>query len=152
MRRLKDRILERIVEKIKLSYHNGCRPVTIEDLESQLRDMPEMQDLNRQEREILIKSKLYKARRKTQKLDIPVRRLWRNRFVIGLKPVDIKDKEDRAMLEGDLDIDKKKRDGFIYALEERIDVAHAAGALTSRTVKRFQLIGGRGKKEKKLKR
>ena len=157
MRRTTDRILLRITEKIKLSYYNGCKPITIEDLERQYRDMPEMGGLNRQERFELIKSKIYRARRKTQKLGIPTRRLWEGgpgirKYVYGLKPIDIENKEDCLMLEGDLDIDRKKRDGFVLALDERAEVAHIAGALKSHQVKRFQLIGGKGKRTKELKK
>lgn len=152
MRRIKDRILQKIVEKIKHSSENGRRDITIEDLESQFRYMAEMEDLNREERYDLIKSKLYRARKRVQKLMIPIRRLWRGgagirKEVYGLKVVKVDDKEDCLLLEGDLEIDKNKRDGFIAALDERVDVAQEAKALTSHQVKRFQLIGGEGKKK-----
>ena len=52
MRTPKDRILQRIVEKIKLSSQNGCKEIIIEDLETQFRDMPQMLGLNHEERYI----------------------------------------------------------------------------------------------------
>lgn len=155
MRRTKDKILQRIIEKIKLSYQNGCKPIIIEDLESQFRDMTQMEGLNRQERYDLIKSKIYPARKKTERFGIPTRRLVRGgygirRHIYGLKPVDKNDEIDCKLLEGDLVIDMKKRDGFARALDERAEVAQTAGALTAHQVKRFQLIGGEGKKTKIL--
>jgi len=157
MRRIKDRILQRIIEKIKLSYQNDCKSITIDELESQYRDMPEMQNLTKDERYELIKSKLYPARKRSQKLGIPIRRLWAGgtgfkKYIFGLKPVDINSKEDCAMLEGDLEIDRKKKVGIDLALDERARVALEAKALTGKQVKRFQLIGGKGKKEKILKK
>jgi len=44
----------------------------------------------------------------------------------------------------------KKRDGFVLALDEKAEVAQTVGALTAHQVKRFQLIGGKGKKTKIL--
>jgi hypothetical protein len=64
MRRIKDKILQRIIEKIKLSSQNGCKEIIIEDLETQFRDMPQMEGLNREERYGLIKSRIYPARKK----------------------------------------------------------------------------------------
>ncbi len=150
MRRIKDKILQRIIEKIKLSSQNGCKEIIIEDLETQFRDMPQMEDLNREERYGLIKSRIYPARKKTQRLGISTRRIWRGRAVYGLKPVDKNDEIDCKLLEGDLVIDMKKRDGFVLALDERAEVAQTVGALTAHQVKRFQLIGGEGKKTKIL--
>lgn len=158
MTRTTDRILQKIIERIKYTSQNGRKPITIEDLESQFRFMPEMEGLNREDRYALIKSKLYRARKKSQRFRIPIRRLWRGgtgirREVYGLKVVDTGSKEDCLMLDGDLEIDKKKRDGFAIALDERVDIAEETGALTSHQVKRFQLIGGEGKKKiKELKR
>ena len=152
MRTPKDRILQRIVEKIKLSSQNGCKEILIEDLDTQFRDMPQILGLNHEERYKFIKSRLYSARRKTQNLGISILRLWRGREIRGLKPVDINDEYDLARLEGDLDIDRKKRDGFISALDDRVEVAQVAGALTNRQVKRYQLIGGERKKIKLLRK
>ena len=152
----RDLLLEQILIKIRATARNGFREVFWDDLQNQYRDMEVMEGLNRQQRLDLIKSKGYKARKRLQREGYPVIRIWHGdpgigNHVIGLQVCDGSlDATNR--LKGDLDIDMAKRDGIILALDERTDVAQVAGVLTRGEIKRYQLIGGKGKKIKKIKK
>lgn len=152
----RDSLLEQMLIKFRATARNGHREILWDELQNQYRDMEVMEGLNRQQRLDLVKSKGYKARKRLQREEYSIIRIWAGdpgigNHVIGLQICDgSADATNR--LKGDLDIDKAKRDGVVLALDERAEVAKTAGVLTRGEVKRYQLIGGEGKRTKLIKK
>jgi len=120
---MRDRIVAGIVRKLEARY----REVITAELETQYRDMDEFDGMLREERETLIKSKYYPARKEMKRRKIPVRRIWSGngvigRFVDGLKRVNPNSEVDVALWKGDVEIDRLKARGMGEAHDERIEI------------------------------
>ena len=152
----RDLLKEQMLTKFRASTRNGCREILWDDLQNQYRDMEVMEGLTRQERIVLIKSKEYTLRKKLQREGYPYIRIWAGdpkigNYTIGGQICDGSlDATNR--LKGDLDIDRVRRDGVVLALDERAEVAKVASVLTRGEVKRYQLIGGKEKRTKLIKK
>jgi len=152
----RDLLFEQMLTKFRASTRNGCREIFWDDLQNQYRDMEIMEGLTQDERVALIKSREYRLRKKLQKEGYPYIRIWAGNPGIGNYTIggQICDGSLDATyrLKGDLDIDVTRRDGVILALDERTEVAQTADVLTRGEVKRYQLIGGKEKRTKLIKK
>jgi len=152
----KNLVQEQMVLKFRLSARDGCRVILFDDMQNQFRRMEVMEGKSRQERIELIKKNEYRVRKRLQREGFPYIRIWASdaqfqNFTIGGQICDGSE-DAKNRLKGDLEIDRKKRDGVVLALDERANVAEVAGVLTRGEVKRYQLIGGKEKRTKLIKK